>query len=591
MFGFRRKIFLGYIAVFFLLIVMVFPIVSKWVHQTVIYAMDEHASVIIGKIMESPNNEALVRRLRDQKSSAFFRMSIITNEQKILYDTHTRRMLGAKFSQDYIVHHPEVLQALQKGSGYHEDYSSLLGQKFAYYAKSFNFHDKNFVLRTAVPHQYVVELTKDFIVGFLILITFILLLFSFMTWLMILRLTRPIQEIISSAESYQEGQPSTLPFIDTDPSSEDEFGKLASTINSLSLKIRNDIETLTYERNEKETLLDSLEEGVIAVDENMKISYINYTASKLLHIDLQNYIRKSFSHINQEHCETLLWECQQVQKPLTSTLELNNHNQKLYLDIVAAPKKDRDGAILVLQDKTAHYRIFEMQRDFIANASHELKTPITIIRGFAEMLHDHPNLPRETQSEMTEKIVKNCTRMANLIKDLLALADLEKMSSNRLVECDVLAIIEHCQDMLLLLFPDTSMSIQKGDNLEMLIIADPDLLELALMNLIENAAKYSVRPAKIEVTLSISPHDLTIKIKDHGIGIPSADQPHIFDRFYTVDKAHSKKMGGSGLGLSIVNTIIEKHSGRISVESELGKGSIFTIILPICPPLDINSFN
>src|SRR5207248_566395 len=156
-------------------------------------------------------------------------------------------------------------------------------------------------------------------------------------------------------------------------------------------------------RNEKETILESLVEGVIAVDDDMQVTYTNHMAMKLMNTaDL--LIGKKFSVLHQERCENLLQQCQQEKKPLTDTLEIYREGKKLYLDIVSAPKKDNAGAILVLQDKTAHYKIFEMRRDFIANASHELKTPITIIRGFAEALHDNPDLPVETQREVTSKI-------------------------------------------------------------------------------------------------------------------------------------------------------------------------------------------
>ena len=190
-----------------------------------------------------------------------------------------------------------------------------------------------------------------------------------------------------------------------------------------------------------------------------------------------------------------------------------------------------------------------MRRDFIANASHELKTPITIIRGFAEALHDDPDLPQDIQQDVTAKIVRNCRRMAALIKDLLTLADIENIPSSRLSECDLYELVQKCRSMLLEIFPDAIVTIHKSDE-EVSLIADADLLDLAIMNLIENAAKYSARPAKIDVYLERTENTIIIAVVDQGLGIPATDQEHIFDRFYTVDKAHSQKMGGSGLGLS-----------------------------------------
>jgi two-component system, OmpR family, phosphate regulon sensor histidine kinase PhoR len=584
MLSFRQKIFVSYLTVFLVFILLMFPLVAQWVQKIVLQAMETRASEIIVAIKDAPNHDALIRRLKDQKSLMYFRSSIITHEQKILYDSHTKRVLGPKFSQDYVVDHPEVLQAFRSNIGYNEDYSQLLNQKFSYFAKAFDFHGKTYVLRIAFPFQYVKELTHDFEIGFLGLATLILLLFSIMTWFVIHYLTKPIQRIINAVKPYQEGTQHVLPAIELrQGNANDDFNKLAFTLNSLSMKIQSHIDSLTKERNEKETILESLVEGVIAVDVDMQVTYSNHMANKLLNRQVENFIGKKFSLLQLERCNVLLQQCQQEKRALTDTLEVYQEGKKLYLDIVAAPKKDNAGAVLVLQDKTAHYKIFEMRRDFIANASHELKTPITIIRGFAEALHDNPDLTLEIQREVTNKIVRNCNRMAALIKDLLTLADIENIPSSRLSPCNLYDLTERCCSMLLEVFPDTQISIDKRKQ-EVQLIADMDLLELAIMNLIENAAKYSNHPAQIHIILDETPNEVMIEVSDKGIGIPIADQEHIFERFYTVDKAHSQKLGGSGLGLSIVKTIVEKHFGTIALQSELGKGSTFTIRLPKFDP-------
>ena len=233
-------------------------------------------------------------------------------------------------------------------------------------------------------------------------------------------------------------------------------------------------------------------------------------AMKLINQHINSLIGQKFSILNKA-CEALLQQCQQEKKPLTDTLEIYREGKKIYLDIVAAPKKDNAGAILVLQDKTAHYKIFEMRRDFIANASHELKTPITIIRGFAEALHDNPGLPIETQREVTSKIVRNCNRMAAFIKDLLTLADIENIPSSRFSTFDLSELTDRCLSMLAEVFPDAQVTIDKEEE-EVLLFADMDLFELAMMNLIENAAKYSNRPAQIQVTLDEEGNEVIVKV-------------------------------------------------------------------------------
>jgi signal transduction histidine kinase len=372
---------------------------------------------------------------------------------------------------------PEVVHAFEHGVGYNEDYSELMEQKFFYLAKSFDFHGKTYVIRTAFPYKYLNDLIQDTEFSFLGLISLVLILFSILTWLIINHFTKPIQQIIHAVAPYQEGKEATLPEIDLRLSPQDEFGKLALTLNSLSAKIQKHIDSLTIERNEKAKLL-------------------------------------------------------------------------------------------------------EMRKEFVANASHELKTPITIIRGFAEALHDNHDLPREITEEITGKIVKNCERMTSLIKDLLTLSDIENIPHSRLVECDLYEMAKNCCKMLLDAFPTAQIAIHKDPEEEMRLIADPSLIEMALRNLIENAAKYSVAPAQIDVSLKRIGNKIKLDIADKGIGIPAEDLDHIFERFYRVDKARSQKMGGFGLGLSIVQTIVRKHFGQISVASEQGKGTTFTILLP-----------
>ncbi len=464
MLSFRQKILLSYFVVFTVFTTLTFPLVKNIVQTIAEKAMEDRADELITKIQTAPNNLALIRRLKEQQSLIFFRVSIITEDNQVLYDTHTKHLLGPRFSQEYIVDHPEVLEAFEYGVGYNEDYSELLNQKFSYFAKTFDFHGKTYVIRTAFPYKYFSDLTRDLEYGLLALTTIILLLFSVMTWLIINHFTKPIQQIISAVSPYQEGKQTTIPEITLrSKNTNDEFNKLALTLNSLSSKIQKHIDAL---------------------------------------------------------------------------------------------------------------------KDFVANASHELKTPITIIRGFAETLHEHPDLPVPVRIAAVDKIVSNCMRMTGLIKDLLALSDVENIPSSKLQHCDLVEITEKCISSLQNVFKEAVFNIETVGTGPFSLMADPNLIELALMNLIENGAKYSKHPAQIRIKLENVKDQVKITISDQGIGIPQEDLEHIFERFYTVDKAHSQKMGGSGLGLSIVQTVIQKHFGTISVTSKIGEGTTFTIHLP-----------
>lgn len=570
MLSFRQKIFLSYFFSFLIFLLALYPLSTLLVQKIVKTAMENRSKELIEKIRSSPNNEALVRTLKDQKPLIFFRVSVITQDRKVLYDSHTKRVLGPRFSQEYVVDHPEVLEAIKTGVGYNEDYSDLLGQKFAYLAMTFDFHGETYILRTAFPFRYVQELQTDFELGFLVLATLILGLFSLMSWLIINHFTKPVQRIIDAVRPYAEKKSTDLPKIQLKSRNpKDDFVQLANTLNTMTDKIQIQFDSLRQAGNEKQVLLESLTEGVIAVTPDLLVTFMNSSAQKLLNLKPSDPIPPK--------CRELAKRAQDKGIIQYDSLEVKDVTTR-FLNIVAAPKKDRTGALIVLLDKTQEFKMLEMRKDFIANASHELKTPITIIKGFAETLNEYPELKPEITKDITSKIVKNCDRMSSLVTDLLAIADIENLPLSRLQKVDMVEVIGKCKDTVLSVYKDAHIHLHLPAHL--MITADPELIEMAIYNLINNAAKYSNPPAFIDVYGEMKPQSIEIKISDKGIGIPEEDLERIFERFYRVDKARSKKLGGSGLGLSIVQNIIDKHFGSISVTSKMGQGTTFTINLP-----------
>ena len=212
--------------------------------------------------------------------------------------------------------------------------------------------------------------------------------------------------------------------------------------------------------------------------------------------------------------------------------------------------------------------------EWSANLAHELRSPISIIRGFAELLQDHP-MEKATVQEIAGKIVHSSLRLETLIQSLLQLSDAKHAREN-FRQVPLLPLLEECKQTL----PQAHISLF-CDTPNIQVFGDEELLRLAFLNLLENSVKYSIGTANIQVSILQTASEAQITIQDEGIGIAAHHLPHIFDRFYSADKARSRKLGGAGLGLSIVKTILEKHSGSISVASECGKGTKFSIILPI----------
>lgn len=339
------------------------------------------------------------------------------------------------------------------------------------------------------------------------------------------------------------------------------------------------------ERKEKEAILEFLEEGVVIVDDQMCVRHINSIGAKMVGVSRRKLIGNPFPKTSSlffsellDKCRVLLVTCLSTGRALTDSISMGEE-KRIYFNLIATPKAQGKGAILILQDKSSHHRILEMGKDFVANASHELRTPITIIKGFAETMQDLPELPREMVADMTEKIVRNCQRMDSLVKNLLTLADLDNLPESRFQECDLTALAEACREVVLSIYKAASIEIDSCEE-PIAVNADPDILELAIINLLDNAAKYSNSPAQICMKIWRKAEEVHISISDKGIGIPLSELDHIFDRFYTVDKARSRRFGGAGLGLSIVRTIVEKHHGSISASSQIGKGTTFRIVLP-----------
>lgn len=582
MLSFRQKIFITYIILFFLFLAALYPLAIHTVQTMISRSLEERADELIAKIKNVPDDYAMVATLKEMKNRIFFRVGVLNESSKIVYDSHAKRRLGANFSQEFVLEHPEITDALDKGVGVFEGESTISDQRMFYMAKAFDFHGKKYILRVAIPQTYVKDATLQMQLGLLFFSVAVLLVFSVMTWVTINHLTSPIQRIIAAVRPYQEGAVDVLPEIEvavTNP--KDEFRRLADTLNSLSKKIRAQINNLKEARNEKVAVLESLVEGVVAIDDGMVVTYANGMALRFLGKKNEELIGNTFFGACPYKCEELVLSCLRENQLMIADLEIEVAGRKVYLDIIAAPKEDKSGAVLVMQDKSAHYRILEMRKDFIANASHELRTPITIIRGFAETLHDNPEMPSETRVQVTEKIVRNCERMTHLIKDLLTLADIEHLTESQLLPCHLPDLISNCCSMLQEMYPEAVVKIEMESGEDVDILGDSQLLELALINLLVNAAKYSKAPQQIAVGLKRVADTVQLSVADKGMGIPPEDIDHIFHRFYRVDKAHSRKLGGAGLGLSLVETIIQKHRGTISVVSELGKGSTFTISLPV----------
>jgi len=335
-------------------------------------------------------------------------------------------------------------------------------------------------------------------------------------------------------------------------------------------------------RVEKRVLLENLDEGALITNSSGKVTYINLKAESLLRINEENFLGRRLFEVPVtsdlwKNCIALVSQALKCEERVHTFLTLSE-KEKIYLQLIAIPTGDGEGAVLLIQDRSNQQKILEMGKEFIANASHELKTPVTIIRGFAETLKDLPEVSEVMYESILEKIIRNCERMEGLVKNLLTISDLENGSKENMQECDLIQVVEESCNQCITAFPECK--IEQFFNEEAVYVwGDPYLLELALFNILKNAVRYSPKPADIKVTINAKETEVDVHIEDKGIGIPSQDIDRIFDRFFTVDKTHSRRLGGAGLGLSIVKVITQRHEGKIWVTSKEQEGTTFHLSL------------
>jgi len=576
--GLRKKWLIFRISVLMIFLSLLVPfsktILESWVH----HAMKQSAESLIDKLQQKSDEEAMISYLGHHDQATFFYTTLVNDQLQTNFDS---RRLDFAYPGDPL-EKSDAAEAFKSGKVFRRGDSS---EAWTYFALRFYHHEIPYVVMTSLTTIQVASWVGHFRIILLTVFASLIFLYSVILWWGGSRLLRPLLEITHAIRPYAMSQTEVLTPIPIQRGMVPECKHLAVTINSLLEKVKDSSRHFIEERNEKEAILESLIEGVITIDAAGIVRFVNHTAAHMLGIPRRQMIGKTFMPPETHPKIDLFKSCHAISRlaleqgnVITDSISLGDA-PKIYLDLIAVPKQLRSGTIIVLQDKSSQQKVVEMGKDFIANASHELRTPITIIKGFAETLQDLPSVSVPMLTEITEKIVRNCHRMDTLVKNLLTLSDIEYVPDSRFYPCDVVALADNCRHVLLTLSPTTRIDIEKTHD-KIMVEADPDLLELALMNLLENGVKYSNPPAHVTIYLKSQADEVIIAIQDRGIGIPAADVSHVFERFYTVNKAHSRRLGGAGLGLSIVKTIIEKHEGTVSVASVQGQGTTFTFNIP-----------
>lgn len=368
--------------------------------------------------------------------------------------------------------------------------------------------------------------------------------------------------------------------------SNDEIGELSETFNFLTRRLKKSLREISLEKTKVEAIVNHMADGVIAVDNMHQIILMNPKAIELMGVGTEGYFETDFDKLIEPISNELMYDqiaAEGTEWSGTNSINIGDSIVQFSYAPYMNDQNEKTGIVYVLQDITDAEKLDAMRRDFVANVSHELKTPLTSIKSYTETLMDGYVDDPEVQNQFLRVIDSEAERMTRLVRDLLQLSNFD--SHSIVFYKDENDYLDLCRKSI----EQLSMSAQKKEITVKMMSTEPDLIgsfdlhrmEQVVINIISNAIKYTPEEGAVDVRLIRRDDHAVIQVKDNGIGIPAEDIAHIFDRFYRVDKARTRNMGGTGLGLSIAKEIVNGHDGHIEITSEFGKGTTVTLTMPL----------
>lgn len=504
------------------------------------------------------------------------RVTLIAPDGTVLGDSDVGQAHLAQLENH--LQRPEVQESLRNGSGSAVRYSDTLRTTMLYSAMTYGSSRVDGIIRIAMPLEYLASARSALhgMVGGAAAVTILIaLLFSYF----LSNLTsKPLRDMADAAACIGRGATKTkIPVV-----SNDEIGMLAGVLNDMSERIEDQVQRLSTEKQRLDTILSSMGEGIMVTAPDGVITLVNpafrrlfsisgsVDGKKLVEISRHPDLLEAFNDLGKPDVDELVREISIQPNDIT----LLTHWVPLNVDGV------RQGIVAVFHDISDLKSAENMRRDFVANVSHELRTPVTIIKGYAETLLDGALETDPARAlRFVEIIASHSERLTNLINDILTLSSLE--TKEALIELNPIDVSGTIGKACMLL---QERAIQK--NIAIIdesgavalprVMADQGRLEQVVVNLLENAIKYTPGGGTIHLSAEDDGDFVKVSVADTGIGIPFKDLPRIFERFYRVDEARTREQGGTGLGLAIVKHIVQLHGGAVSVTSEPGKGSMFT---------------
>ncbi|MGM9973562.1 MAG: sensor histidine kinase [Clostridiaceae bacterium] len=511
-------------------------------------------AIIISKGIEDTNDKYTYLKDLDLKGSSN-RLTLIDSQGDVLFDSH----LDENVLENHLMR-PEVQEAIKAGSGEEVRESSTQLERIYYYALRLS---DGSILRLAIT-------TRSFRAIFFSALPYIFLFMALIIGICVfiaLRLTKkitsPINDINLNNEEFIPPYPELAPFY--------------YKIEEQNTRINEQLRTLKEQSSKIKLILSNTTEGIAIIDGKGKVLSVNNSLLDIVGAPHESYEGRSFIEVSRK---TIFNESLKLALQGKGTHGETTMGEKVYSFTLNPVYHGGviEGAILLLVNVTEKHKAEKIRREFSANVSHELKTPLTSISGYAEMISTGMAAYEDSKS-FAEKIQNEASRLLTIITDIMKLSRLEEGKLQEgMKEVDLLKVINSSAERLSGAMAEKSITLDLPDR-EVYLLGNEGMLEELVFNLMENAVKYNIPQGKVSVELEEEDNTVILRLKDTGIGVSPKDQERIFERFYRVDKSHSKKTGGTGLGLAIVKHIAEYHKGSIRVISEIGKGTTMEVTL------------
>ncbi|MCF6227623.1 MAG: cell wall metabolism sensor histidine kinase WalK [Planctomycetes bacterium] len=524
-------------------------------------------------------NGTLPARVQKLSEKSATRITVIDRDGKVLADSSHEAA-----SMVNHIDRPEVVDAISNGVSSSVRFSDTVQQDLLYVALTDVDDKKANIIRLAIPRDQAIAET-DLLYGSVFFMVLVLFLSgSGLSFVVAQMVIRPIRLVRRAADKLAKGNLDATLNI----TSKGEIGSLLEAFNSMSKEIRERVVQMEVSRRELSAIVDNMAEGVLLVNTKGDCLLANEAAAKLLDIELDKLKDcHLWESLRMAEVDELIASLPTLEHPRRMWVEVHNiPDQRQVLQFVATPVfTTADGlqqSVILVSDATEDQKLLEMRQDFVANVSHELKTPLTSISAYVDTLLDGAADDEAVRRPFMEKIKSNTTRLTKLVSDILNISRLESGTgdeSRHNIDLNLFAeaLLERQRDKA------DAKQIKlhfKAANVPAIAFGNEEDLTEAVENLIVNAISYTPENGDVTVNVESNNNGLELSVSDTGVGIPEESLARVFERFFRVDKARSRALGGTGLGLAIVKHVAIKHGGKVEATSEEGKGSTFKITLP-----------